>query len=58
MRLITEFELATKTKTELQFMLRFAFDTAVRNEGGSAERRNALASMENIHRVLQHKFKF
>lgn len=53
MRLITEFELAAKTKTELQILLRIAFDTAVCNKRGSAERHNALGSMENIVRSLK-----
>jgi hypothetical protein len=53
MKLITKFELATKTKTELHILLRVAFETAVRNERHSAARINALASMQNIVRAIR-----
>lgn len=48
MRLITKFELATKTKDELRGMLREAFNALAMSEANSPERRNALASIENI----------
>ena len=52
MKLITKFELATKPKTELYALLRFAFNELARSEVGSNQRRNALASIENIKREL------
>ena len=48
MKLITRFELAAKSETELYALLREAFNELVRSESGSHERRNALASIENI----------
>lgn len=58
MRLITAFELATCSKKELAALFQQAAQAAIRSERGSANRRNALASMENIHRALQQKFRF
>lgn len=52
MKLITKFELATKPKTELYALLRFAFNEIARSEAGSYERKNALASLENIQREI------
>ena len=48
MNLITRFELASLGTSELRALYRGVFDDLVRSEPGSAERRNALASLENI----------
>ncbi len=52
MKLITRFELAAKSKTELYALLREVFNELVRSEPDSHERRNALASIENIQNEL------
>ncbi|MCP5252649.1 MAG: hypothetical protein H6939_13220 [Burkholderiales bacterium] len=52
MKLITRFELAAKSETELFALLREVFNELVRSEPDSHERRNALASIENIHTEL------
>lgn len=52
MRLITKFALASKTKTELRGMLRSYFNALAMSTKDSPERRNALASIENIQREL------
>jgi hypothetical protein len=52
MKLITKFELAAKRKTELYALLREVFNELARSEPGSHERRNALASLENIEREI------
>ncbi len=52
MRLITRFELATKTTSELRGMLRECFNAMARSTKNSPERRNALASIENIQREI------
>jgi len=48
MKLVTRFELAAKSENELHGLLRDAFNELARSEFGSHERRNALASIENI----------
>ncbi|WP_139218582.1 hypothetical protein [Nitrosomonas aestuarii] len=52
MKLITRFELAAKSETELRGLLRESFNELARSELGSHERRNALASIENIQYEL------
>lgn len=52
MRLITRFELAAKSETELHGLLREAFNDLAKSEADSPERRNALASIENIQNEL------
>ncbi len=52
MRLITNFELATKSTNELRGMLRACFNALAMSTSDSPERRNALASIENIQREL------
>lgn len=54
MRLITKFALASKTETELRSLLREAFNALAASEPNSPERRNALASIENIQGELMH----
>lgn len=48
MNLITRFELASYDRNALSALYRKVFDDLVRSEPESAERRNALASLENI----------
>ena len=50
MKLITRFELAAKSETELYALMRKVFNELARSEPDSHERRNALASLENIER--------
>jgi hypothetical protein len=52
MKLITQFELKSKTKAELRGLYSHAFNEAVKADSGSHKRRNALASIENISREL------
>ncbi len=52
MRLITRFELAAKSKTELYTLLREVFNELARSEPDNHQRRNALASIENIQAEL------
>lgn len=56
MKLITHFELATKSTFELHGMLRACFNALAMSTTDSAERRNALASIENIQRELGLRF--
>ena len=48
MYLITRFELASKSDSELAALYRETFNALARSARESAERRNALASLENI----------
>lgn len=52
MRLITQFELANCTQSELHALHRQALTALLRSDFGTAARRNALASLENIERAL------
>lgn len=52
MKLVTRFELAAKNKNELQGLLREAFNELAKSERNSHQRRNALASIENIQNEL------
>ena len=52
MKLITRFELAAKSESELFALLREVFNELARSEPDSYERRNALASLENIQREI------
>ena len=52
MRLITNFELATKSQNELLAILRECYISLAMSSKESPERRNALASIENIQREL------
>jgi hypothetical protein len=52
MKLITRFELATKSESELYALLRGVFNELSRSEPDSHERRNVLASIENIQREI------
>jgi len=57
MRLITIFELSTRTEAELRGLHRAVSQALARSEAGSAHRRNAIASLENIARVLHARLK-
>lgn len=48
MKLVTRFELASRSESELQGLYRNIFNGLVRSAVGSAERRSALASLQNI----------
>lgn len=52
MTLITRFELASLSQAQLRGLLRKTFNALVRSTPDSPERRNALASIENIQREL------
>ncbi|WP_338454827.1 hypothetical protein [uncultured Alteromonas sp.] len=52
MKLITRFELAAKNENELRGLLRMAFNELAKSDFGTHERRNALASLENIENEL------
>jgi len=52
MRLVTRFELASKKETELHGLLRNAFNELAMSNPHTHERRNALASLENIQREI------
>lgn len=52
MRLITRFELAGKNENELRSLLREIFNELVKSEPNTHQRRNALASIENIQREI------
>lgn len=55
MRLITKYELAVKSKTELSTELKTSFNALAQSQPQSAQRRNALASIENIQRELNSR---
>jgi len=52
MKLITRFELASKSTSELHVLYREVFNALVCSERETAERRNCLASLENIQNEL------
>lgn len=52
MKLLTKFELAAKNENELYALLREAFNELARSEPGTYQRRNTLASIENIQAEL------
>ncbi|HFD32405.1 MAG TPA: hypothetical protein ENJ28_06865 [Gammaproteobacteria bacterium] len=52
MKLVTRFELAAKNENELRGLLRQAFNELAKSAPHSHERRNALASFENIQSEL------
>ena len=55
MKLITKFELAAKNKTELHALLRTAFNELAKSNPDSHQRRNALASIENIQNEINSR---
>ena len=48
MKLITRFELASRSISDLRGLYRATFDALVQSDPDSPERRNALAALENI----------
>ena len=52
MKLVTRFELASKSTGQLRGLYRDIFNTLVGDDAHSHERRNALASLENIRAEL------
>ncbi len=56
MRLITRFELAAKSETELRGLLREAFNELAKSNVDTYQRRNALASIENIQSEITEKY--
>ena len=52
MKLLTRFELAEKSKDELHILLRESFNELAKSNTNTHERRNALASIENIQNEL------
>ena len=52
MKLITRYELANRPTSELRGLLRQTFDALAQSAPESAERRAALASLENIQAEL------
>lgn len=55
MRLITIFELATLKNGDLQALFRATAAELTRATAGSADRRNALATLENITNVIRQR---
>ncbi len=55
MKLITRFELAAKSKTELHALLMEVFNELARSNPDTHQRRNALASIENIQREINSR---
>jgi len=55
MKLITRYELTTNTEAELYTLLREVFNELAKSTVNSHERRNALASIENILREIDLK---
>lgn len=52
MKLVTRFELAKLNENELHALLRHAFNELAKSNSDTHQRRNALASIENIQREL------
>ena len=52
MKLVTRFELASKFTSQLRGLYRDIFNALVGNDEHNHERRNALASLENIRAEL------
>jgi len=55
MRLVTRFEMAAKNETELHGLLRNAFNELAKSNPHTHQRRNALASIENIRREIRSR---
>tara|TARA_B100001540_G_scaffold317764_1_gene352708 strand:- start:8702 stop:8905 length:204 start_codon:yes stop_codon:yes gene_type:complete len=55
MRLLTIFELASRSDTELSVIYKDMFNELARSAAGTPERRNALGSLENIRRVMRSR---
>ena len=55
MKLLTIFELASRSDTELSVTYKDLFNELAGSEAGSPERLNALGSLENIRRVMRSR---
>ncbi len=55
MKLVTRFELAVKNESELYALLRNAFNELAKSNSDTPQRRNALASIENIQNELSSR---
>lgn len=55
MKLLTRFELAAKNKNELHGLLRNSFNELAKSNPNTHQRRNALASIENIQREISSR---
>lgn len=55
MKLLTIFELVSRSDNELQLILKDAFNQLALSEDGSTDRRNALATLENVNRVMRSR---
>ncbi|MFZ6047396.1 hypothetical protein ACFW0H_14920 [Pseudomonas sp. CR3202] len=55
MKLLTIFELAAKPESELRALYREVFNASARSDQPREDYRNALASLENIRRVLNSR---
>lgn len=53
MKLITRLELAAKNERELYAILREAFNELAKSDANTHQRRNALASIENIQNEIK-----
>ena len=56
MKLMTRYDLASKSECELRGLYHMVFNALVKSAPQSAERRNALASLENISRELNQRY--
>ena len=54
-RTITASELENKTDIELSALFRKVSEDAVKSNSGSSDRRNSLASLENISRAMRKR---
>jgi len=52
MKLLTRFELAARNKTDLHALLRNSFNELAKSNPNTYQRRNALASIENIQQEI------
>lgn len=52
MKPLTRYELAAKNKNELHALLRQSFNELAKSNPNTHQRRNALASIENIQREI------
>ncbi len=55
MKLITRYDLASKSESELRGLYRKVFNALVQSTPESAGRRNALASLENLTREINQR---
>lgn len=55
-KLITNHELAGLTLSELQGLFRRIFNELAQSDPGTPQRRNSLASLENIQREIDRRY--